>query len=244
MAKLSGYLKKYVFFGAGVYLALIAIGHFLVPLPPTSIFSVQELYYGHLKQIIIFSACWVAVMVTIYFVLAAKIKTDKKEVFLHMGVIAVLGPICEVAINNFCRFFFGTSLWQYHFLPVHHGDTSLYSFFVWAMYGCHLYFMDRRFIHSAAAYRSVLFALILSVDAIILEFTLNVTSIYFLHTYIFFYLPNDVFHLTTLAVVPFYFCGGVLAAEVIKRSFKYPILIGTLGFVVGFIFTFFYKFPL
>lgn len=242
MENLSKYIRWYILFGSLTYLVLYLIGNLLYPFPPTYIFSAHVLRSEHLTQIILFSAVWVAVMLTIYFLLALRVKkVNRKEIFLHMGVIAMLGPICEVLINTFCRLVWGGPLWVYHFLPVHHGDTSIYSFFVWGMYGCHLYFMDKRFIHSTAAYRAVLFALILSVDAIILEFILNTTSIYFLHTYIFFYFPNDVHHLTTLAVVPFYFCGGLLTAEILKRTFNYPALFGFLGFLTGFVFTFSFK---
>lgn len=233
MRTLSRYFWNYAIFGSGAYLLLFLAGN-LITLPPTRPFT------GSIMQgsVILFSACWVAAMVSIYVFLARRVRTNPREVFLHMGVIAMLGPVCEVLINTFCRYVFGSSLWEYHFFPVHNGDTSVYSYCVWAMYGCHLYFMDRRFIHATAAYRMVLFALILSIDAIILEFILNLTSIYTLHTYIFYYLPGDVQHLTTIGVAPFYFCGGILASAIIIRGLKRPIATGLVGFMVGFLFVF------
>lgn len=239
MRILSGYARRYLLFASLTYLALFAIAALLYPFPETHILRPRVWRQEHLAEVAAFSAAWVVVMVGLYALMARKVeKVNGRDVFLHMGVIAMLGPLCEVLINTFCRFAFGSPLWVYRFLPVHHGDTSLYAFFVWGMYGCHLYFIDRNLIRSNAAYRSILFALILSIDAIALEFVLNLTSIWTLHTFIFYYLPNDVHHLTTIAVVPFYFLGGVLAAEVLRLLAKHPIPGGVFGFTFGFVFTF------
>lgn len=235
MHVLVGYLKKYLLFGTLAYALMFVIANFLLSLPQTYIFSSSELRHW---PTIIFAVCWLLAMTGTYLWFSRSLKVNLKEMFLHMGIIVMLAPICEVVINTLCRFAADSPLWMYHVFTVHNGDTSKFSFFAWAIYGCHLYFMDRKFIHSSARYRTILFALILSLDAICMEFFVNITSIYYLHTYIFFYLPNDVQHLTTLAVVPFYFVCGLLAAEVLRRSFKRPILFGSLGLLIGFVFIF------
>lgn len=233
-AVLTMHLQQYALWGSGIYVGLFLVGSALVPLPPTLIYTGERFL-----QVVIFSAAWVGVMVFLYFLLARNIRVDGRSLLLHMGTITMLGPVCEVIFNNTAQYLFGEPLWVYHFLPVHNGDTSLYSFFLWAMYGCHLYFVDRAFIRTPALYRTILFALILSVDAIVLEFLVNVTSIYYLETYIFFYIPGDVQHLTTIAVVPFYFLGGIVAARTLEFFKTRPVLFGSLGFIAGFIFVFF-----
>jgi hypothetical protein len=238
MPTLAKYIRTYVIFGGIAYLCLFILASTIVVIPETHIYTNSEIRFEHFESVIIFSACWMAMMLLVYLLLSFRVKVNVKEIFLHMGVISMLGPLCEVTINTFSRYVLGESLWVYHFLPTHNGDTSLYSFCVWGMYGCHIYFMDRRFIHTTVQYKSVVFALMLSIDAIILEFVLNLTSIYYLDTYIFYYFPSDVDHLTTLAVVPCYIFAGVLASAVIVRGFKYPFVVGAIGFIVGYIFTF------
>ncbi len=237
MSILFRYLKWYALFYIGVYVFLFVLIHVIPSLPQTSVLSSAQwhMQFGRLEA---FSVCWVAIMFAIYITLSIGKKISPREVFLHMGVIAFLGPLCEVLTNAFCRAVFGTSLWVYDIFPVHGGDTSKYSFCVWAIYGCHLYFMDKKFIHSSAAYRSVLFALILSVDAVVLEFLLNLSSIYYFHSYVFYYFPSDIRHLTTIAVVPFYFFGGLIAAYVIQRCYRQPVLTGVIGLFLGYIFVF------
>jgi hypothetical protein len=237
MLVLLNYLKWYGIGYASVYAFLFLFVRFLSPLPVTHLFTTGE-WRMHFSELALFSAVWAAIMFALYFILSFGKKVDFKEVFLHMGVIALLGPPCEVITNTFCRIVFGTSLWVYHVLPVHGGDTSKYSFCVWAIYGCHLYFMDKKFIHTHAAYRYVLFALMLSVDAVILEFLLNLSGMYYLHSYVFYYFPNDILHLTTLAVVPFYFLGGLCAAYVIQKGVKQPVITGLFGLLSGYVFVF------
>ncbi len=150
----------------------------------------------------------------------------------------MLGCISEVAINSFCRAVFDTSLWEYRVTPIHHGDTSVFAFFQWSLYGYHLYFVRKKLQSFHFKYEDYLFAFILAIEALLLEILVNVSSNYFLNTYVFYYLPNDMGHLTTIFVFPFYLLGGAILIGMFKRFLLDPMFFGTLSFSVAFIFVF------
>jgi hypothetical protein len=176
--------------------------------------------------------------------LAGFVLTDKstqvniKEVFMWSGTLALIGCISEVAINSFCRAVFDSPLWLYHVTPIHHGDTSVFAFFQWSLYGYHLYFVRKKLQSYHFHYEAAIFALVLSVDALLLEIFVNLSSNVFLDTFIFYYLPGDIGHLTTVYVFPFYLLGGAILTGMSKRFFSDPMFFGTLSYSIAFIFVF------
>lgn len=161
-----------------------------------------------------------------------------KEVYLYAGTLALLGCISEVAINSFCRAVFDSSLWTYQVTPVHQGDTSMFAFFQWSLYGYHLYYVRKKLQSFNFKHEAYIFAFVLSIDALLLEAFVNISSLFFLDTFIFYYLPGDLGHLTTVFVFPFYLLGGAILIETFKRFFQDPVFFGNLSFAVAFIFVF------
>ncbi len=161
-----------------------------------------------------------------------------KEVYMYSGTLALIGCISEVAINSFCRAAFDTSLWVYQVTPIHHGDTSIFAFFQWSLYGYHLYFVHQKIQSLDVKYKEYIFTVFLAVEALLLEILVNVSSNFFLNTFIFYYLPGDMGHLTTIFVFPFYLLGGAILIGIFSRFLKDPMFFGTLSFSVAFIFVF------
>jgi len=176
--------------------------------------------------------------------LAGFVLTDKstqvniKEVFMWSGTLALIGCISEVAINSFCRAVFDAPLWLYHVTPIHHGDTSVFAFFQWSLYGYHLYFVHKKLQSLQLNYEAAIFALVLSVDAMLLEILTNISSNFLLDTFIFYYLPGDIGHLTSIYVAPVYLLGGIILNEFFRRFERDPLFFGNLGFSIAFIFVF------
>ena len=166
------------------------------------------------------------------------IPTSIKDAYLYSGTLAMIGTISEVAINSFCRAVFDTPLWLYHVMPIHQGDTSVFAFFQWALFGYHVYYVRKKLQSYHFKYEEAIFALIVSVDALLLEIFLNVSSNVFLDTFVFYYLPGDIGHLTTVYVYPFYLLGGFILYETFQRFEKDPMFFGNLGFSIAFIFVF------
>ena len=150
----------------------------------------------------------------------------------------MLGCISEVAINSFCRAIFDTPLWVYQVTPIHHGDTSIFAFFQWSLYGYHLYYVKQKIQSYNFKHEESIFAIALSLDALLLEAFVNISSLYFLNTFVFYYLPGDMGHLTTVTVFPFYLLGGAILNGIFKRFLNDPMFFGTLSFSVAFIFVF------
>lgn len=165
-------------------------------------------------------------------------QTSIKDVYMYTGTLAMIGCISEVAINSFCRTAFQTSLWEYHVTPIHHGDTSVFAFFQWSLYGYHLYYVQKKIQSFKFKYENYVFAVALSVDALLLEAFVNISSLSFLNTFVFYYTPGDMGHLTTVFVFPFYLLGGAILNGVFKRFYLDPMFFGTLSFAVAFIFVF------
>ncbi len=165
-------------------------------------------------------------------------KTSMKEIFMYCGTLALIGCISEVAINSFCRAVFDMSLWAYQVTPIHHGDTSRFAFFQWALYGYHLYFVKKKIQSFNFKYEEYVFAFVLSVDALLLELFVNLSSNYFLNTFVFYYIPGDLGHYTTVFVFPFYLLGGAILNGIFKRFSNDPLFFGTLSFAIAFIFVF------
>jgi hypothetical protein len=161
-----------------------------------------------------------------------------KEVYMYSGTLALIGVISEVAINSFCRATFQSPLWVYLVTPVHNGDTSMFAFFQWALYGYHLYFVKKKIHYLNLKHEAYIFVLVLSVEALLLEIFVNISSSYFLDTFIFYYVPEDMGHMTSIYVFPVYLLGGAILNETFKRFLRDPLFFGNLSFSIAFIFVF------
>jgi hypothetical protein len=161
-----------------------------------------------------------------------------KEVYLYSGTLALIGCISEVAINSFCRTAFDTSLWIYQITPIHRGDTSIFAFFQWSLYGYHLYYVQKKLQSYKFKHEEYIFAFVLSIDALLLEAFVNISSLFFLNSFVFYYTPGDMGHLTTVFVFPFYLLGGAILIGIFNRFLKDPLFFGTLSYSIAFIFVF------
>jgi len=190
-------------------------------------------------NLIIFFLYLIAV---IYFAGLALIKSPTevriKEVYMYSGTLALIGVISEVAVNSFCRATFQSPLWVYLVTPVHNGDTSIFAFFQWSLYGYHLYFVKKKIHYLNLKHEAYIFALVLSVEALLLEIFVNISSDFFLNTFIFYYTPGDMGHMTSIYVFPVYLLGGAILNEIFKRFLRDPLFFGNLSFSIAFIFVF------
>lgn len=190
-------------------------------------------------NLILFFLYLVAVIYFVGFALTNKsMQINTKDAYMYSGTLAMIGVISEVAINSFCRAAFDSPLWLYQVTPIHQGDTSIFAFFQWSLFGYHLYYVRKKIQSYHFTYEAAIFALVVSVDALLLEIFLNVSSNVFLDTFIFYYLPGDIGHLTSIYVYPFYLLGGTILNETFKRYEKDPMFFGNLSFAIAFIFVF------
>jgi hypothetical protein len=182
----------------------------------------------HFVAVIIYSAAWVC---TVYLfnrmVAGHRLKMDVGKILLYVSTMAALGLLGEVIFDSAYRFVFGRPLWLYRIAPIHHGYTSLYSFFLWGTVGFYLYLLHDTLKEKGITSRFVL-AGVFCLEAILLEAAVNVSYHLLFGGYIFYYLPSDLWHFTSVQTLPLYLLAGlitILTFEYAKHHQKY----GTIG---------------
>ena len=143
-------------------------------------------------------------------------KVDPKIALLYVSSVAIIGVFGEVFVDSFYNLIFKTPLWQYQILPIHNSYTSYYSVVIWGMYGFYLYLLHDH-LSGYNIQKSRTLALIVSIEAIVLEILFNFSHLAIFKRYIFYYTPGDLWHLTSLLAIPFYFLAGLAIVKSIKR---------------------------
>jgi hypothetical protein len=65
--------------------------------------------------------------------------------------------------------------------------------------------------------------LIFSVEALILEALLTISARVFLGRYLYYYLPSDLWHVSSFQNFPFYFICGIVTLATLKRFRSDPV---------------------
>jgi len=139
--------------------------------------------------------------------LGAKLVVDCYQLALTASCVVVLALIGESVVNPLYTAWFGQKLWVYRILPLHDGNVSALGVIIWAAYGVHLYFTRQTLINKLpnAMNNSAGIAIIIGFEApFICEVLGNLLFLNVLGDYYAYYLPGDVFHLTSFQVVPIY----------------------------------------
>lgn len=168
-------------------------------------------------------------------------QVEARDLALFASLVLVTAILCEAIINPIYEYFTQHKLWEYRLLPIHHGNVSWLACLVWTCYGAHLYLftqtLDRWLVSNPRPY--LIKAGIIGVEApLIWEVTGNIYFLLTLGEYYAYYLPNDVFHLTSLQVVPIYACcvyAGLYLYDYLRGICKSWLLVFGL-FSTGLIF--------
>lgn len=133
--------------------------------------------------------------------------TDLPGIALLASLVFALAIVCEAGINPIYTHFIDDKLWVYRLLPIHDGNVSALAVLIWTSYGVHLYFFDQTLDSRlpAGARRNVYKAMLIGVEAPLLWEVLG--NGFFLLTvgeFYAYYNPGELFHLTSLRVVPIY----------------------------------------
>ncbi len=174
-------------------------------------------------QLIVFTVCCVIAIYLFNAFLSHRFKKiDYRYAALYVATVALLGVFGEVLIDSLFKLITDRPLWEYHLLPIHRGYTSYYSLAIWGMYGFYLYIFHDFLKGRRAKLSKRYITLIVAVEAILLEIAVNILFLAFFGDYIFYYLPSDAWHLTSIQAIPFYFVLSVVIAKCIKRFRKDP----------------------
>jgi hypothetical protein len=161
------------------------------------------------------------------------------KLVLYMGCTFFGAMWFEIILDTLFVKFCGQPGWLYKVWPVHQGYTSGVGMFMWPLYGFFVYFLNNAIeinpklanINNGIA-KSYLFAL----DAMALEILTNIFSILLYHTYLFYYLPNDLIHFTTIQIfIPYVFVSALGAALslLLERLKNNRLIIGLAFYTAG-----------
>ena len=173
--------------------------------------------------------------------LRAWVRIDLYQLALAMTVAFLVAIVCEVYLGKAYFLVMGEPLWQYRVWPIHEGYTSVLNFIIWPVYGYYLYFLHQVLQAKRVALRpSWLHGLASGFDGPLLEILANGFFLLFYGTFYFYYLPDDMKHLTSIQVIPLYMIMGVILALVLDhmrtrpRDWRYPagFYLAGAGFVL------------
>ena len=168
-------------------------------------------------ELIYFSLAWVVSVYLFNSALAREFKTVKlKPLLLYVSTVAMIGTFGEVFWDGLYEKVFGMPLWQYYILPLHNGHTSYFAAILWGFYGFHLYLLydtiNKRF-KWAVKYLPLIFSL----EALIIEALVSITFKLVFHKWLYYYLPNGLWHVSAFQNFPLYFMAGYVILGTIKR---------------------------
>jgi len=144
---------------------------------------------------------------------------DVYPMLLYGSAVFCLAIIMEVVVNTAYTLLVGEKLWAYHVYPRHDRNVSLLAPLIWFAYGIHLYFADqglsRRLPAGFKGDRAR--ALITGLDApLVFEVTGNLVFLALLGDYYAYYLPDDLWHLTSLRVIPLYMLSIYIGLRILR----------------------------
>lgn len=162
---------------------------------------------------------------------------NARTAMMYMGIAFPVFCFFEVTVGYGHTRFFGHPLWQYHIQPIHGGQTSVYNFAIWPLYGWHLYLCDQTLENWALSrpFGYVAQGLKHSCSGPLLEILANLGMLWAIGRYYFYYLPDDLWHLTSIQVVPYYALTSLLFSWVLKQAKRWgrPLAAGSVGYLIG-----------
>lgn len=170
--------------------------------------------------------------------LGEKLVVDVYQLTLTTSCVVVLALAAESLVNPLYTAWAGQKLWVYRVLPLHDGNVSALGGMVWAAYGIHLYFTRQMLLRRLpnGLNNNAGIAVIMGFEApFICEVLGNLLFLQLLGEYYAYYLPGDVFHLTSFQVVPIYmlclFVGLVILGklESLPRKMVLPPALMSAG---------------
>lgn len=178
----------------------------------------------YLITLCLFSLGGIAVVYLLNYAIARRyIVVHPKSAITYILTMASLGVLGEIIFDTTYRFVFGQALWMYRIFPIHNAYTSIYSLILWGCVGFHLYLfhdtLERRGITSLHT-RAWLFCL----EAIIFEALANLSSLAVFGRYLFYYFPDNLWHITALQAIPLYLLAGYGTMIAIDFARKLPKL--------------------
>ena len=190
-------------------------------------------------SLILFSFFWISLLYLFNSLLVGKWKkVEPKKAILYFTTVSMIGIYGEIFLDTTYRLFVGHPLWRYNILPIHKAYTSSFAAIIWGVYGFHLYLLHDTLGAKWSIYKTKHLALIFSIEALIIEALVTISARILLGKYLYYYLPADLWHVSSFQNIPFYFICGVIILKTLKRFKADPIFFSAMSSVMVFVIVF------
>ena len=144
----------------------------------------------------------------------------------------------EIFVDTIYNSLFGTPLWRYNFLPIYNAYTSQFSPILWGSFGLYLYLVHKDY-KKWSRRQLINLAFVFSLEAIVIEAVADIAAIPILGDLIYYYYPVNLWHVTALQNIPFYFLSGILIVETLYNFKASPRFFTVLSAWITIIVVFF-----
>ena len=168
-------------------------------------------------SLVVFALLWTGIVYTLDSLIIGHFKKiSPKIALLYIATVAMIGVFGEIFLDSIYNYFVGNPLWRYNILPIHQAYTSAYAPVIWGILGLHIYLIHDT-LRGWGVRKTRTLAFIFSLEALLLEALLTISSKYLLGEYMYYYYPGDLWHVTSIQNMPFYFICGVVVTLTVKR---------------------------
>jgi hypothetical protein len=171
----------------------------------------------------LFALLWLAIIYLLNSIIARRWKqVEPKQALVYFFTVALIGIFGELFLDTTYNHFVGHALWRYNILPIHGAFTSSYAMVIWGLYGFHLYLLHGT-LGKWSINKTRHLALIFSVEALVFEALLTASARLLLGKFVYYYLPGDLWHVTSIQNLPFYLICGFIILGTLKRFRADPL---------------------
>jgi len=193
-------------------------------------------------KLVLFAIAWVALIYILNSLIAGTFKRiNIKQLAMYATSVAMIGVFGEVFLDTAYKLVVGHPLWYYNILPVQHGYTSSYALVTWGIYGFHLYLLHGSLAAKWSITKTRHLALIFCIEALLLEALLTLSARVVFGKFLYYYLPSDLWHVSSFQNIPFYFICGVLVLKSLKRFRADPVFFSLMCSALAFVLVFLAK---
>src|ERR1700683_1503377 len=180
--------------------------------------------------LIIFALSWLGVIYVLNCVIAGEFKrVELKLAVMYFLALALVGLFGEIFLDSVYNYVVGHPLWYYRILPIMGGYTSSFAIVTWGLYGFHLYLLHGSLGARWSIYRTRHLVLLFSFEALVMEAAVTLSAKVFLGRYLYYYVPSDLWHVSSLQNIPFYFICGLVTIATLKRFKADPVFFSLMS---------------
>ena len=181
-------------------------------------------------KLLLFALFWLVFIFLLNCLIAKQFKrVELKTAIMYFMTTALIGLFGEIFLDTSYNLVVGHPLWYYNILPIQGGYTSSYAIITWGLYGFHLYLLHdslrARWSITKTKHLVVLFAF----EALLLESILTLSARIVFGKFLYYYLPGDLWHVTSIQNFPFYFICGLVLFKTLQEFRKSPRFFSALS---------------